>query len=262
MGQFLKDFKQLRREWRKIRRRASEDDLKAEFDQFNRMVKPGGKRLDNSWDDKLLCPDEKTPTTKFDRHYVYHIAWAARILANTRPAYHVDIGSSLYFPATVSAFIPVRFYDLRPPEIELSDLAVGSADLVNLPFDDGSVPSLSCMHTVEHVGLGRYGDALNPDGDLRAAGELQRVTAPGGSLLFVVPVGKPRIQFNAHRIYSTRHVRDMFAGMELVEFALIADGKDSIGMLTNPDDSVVQGQEFGCGCFWFRKPPAQPPLNR
>jgi hypothetical protein len=118
------------------------------------------------------------------------------------------------------------------------------------------------MHTVEHVGLGRYGDALNPDGDLRAAGELQRVTAPGGSLLFVVPVGKPRIQFNAHRIYSTRHVRDMFAGMELVEFALIADGKDSIGMLTNPDDSVVQGQEFGCGCFWFRKPPAQPPLNR
>jgi len=57
-------------------------------------------------------------------------------------------------------------------------------------------------------------------------------------------------------------VRDMFAGMELVEFSVIANGKDSIGMLTNPDDSVVQRQEFGCGRFWFRKTPAQPPLNR
>jgi hypothetical protein len=58
------------------------------------------------------------------------------------------------------------------------------------------------MHVIEHIGLGRYGEALDPDGDLKAIRELVRVLAAGGNLLVVVPVGRPRIQFNAHRIYD------------------------------------------------------------
>ncbi len=46
----------------------------------------------------------------------------------------------------------------------------------------------SCMHTIEHIGLGRYGDPLDAVGDQTALSELQRVVAPGGSLLIVVPV--------------------------------------------------------------------------
>jgi len=47
------------------------------------------------------------------------------------------------------------------------------------------------MNVVEHVGLGRYGEPLDPEGDIKAMRELRRVLAPGGSLLFVVPVGRP-----------------------------------------------------------------------
>ncbi|NDC42314.1 MAG: DUF268 domain-containing protein, partial [Chitinophagia bacterium] len=56
-----------------------------------------------------------------------------------------------------------------------------------LPFESDSIPSLSCMHTIEHVGLGRYGDQLDPQGDLKAIAELKRVVQPGGDLLFVTP---------------------------------------------------------------------------
>ena len=118
------------------------------------------------------------------------------------PAKHTDISSSLYFSGIVSAFVPVDFYDYRPADLHLSDLTSAHADLTKLFFANASIDSLSCMHTVEHIGLGRYGDRIDPSGDLKAINELTRVVAAGGSFLFVVPVGKPKIEFNAHRIYS------------------------------------------------------------
>src|SRR6185436_12946087 len=155
------------------------------------------------------CAFDKTSATPFDRHYIYHTAWAARVVREVGPQYHVDISSSLYFSSIVSAFVPVRFYDYRPPALSLSNHTSSRADLLDLPFPADSVASLSCMHTIEHVGLGRYGDRLDPDGDLKAAGELRRVTARGGNLLVVVPVGRPMLRFNADRVYSYDQVVGM-----------------------------------------------------
>jgi hypothetical protein len=98
---------------------------------------------------------ENTATTKFDRHYVYHTSWAARAVQEINPTKHIDISSSLYFCGLVSAFIPVDFYDYRPADLRLSNLKTHPGDLQNLPFESKSVESISCMHTIEHVGLGR-----------------------------------------------------------------------------------------------------------
>ena len=194
---------------------------------------------------------DKTMTTGFDRHYVYHTAWAARKVAAIKPEFHTDISSSLYFSSIVSAFVPVKFYDYRPADLQLSGLSSERGDLLRLPFADDSIASLSCMHTVEHVGLGRYGDPLDPDGDLKAIKELQRVLAPGGSLLFVVPVGKPMIQFNAHRIYSYDMVKEYFSGLVLKEFSLIPEKKGP--MIVNATKEQADREMYGCGCFWFVK---------
>ena len=197
------------------------------------------------------CPFDKTFKTNFDRHYIYHTAWAARILAQIKPEKHVDIGSSLYFVGVASAFVPIDFYDYRPVDIGLSNLNSKLGDLLALPFADNSQQSLSCMHVVEHVGLGRYGDKLDPDGDLKATTELKRVLAPGGSLFFVVPIGKPKIVFNAHRIYSYEHVLQNFSDLHLQEFALIPE-KGS-GIIYDASTERVGEEEYGCGCFWFIK---------
>jgi hypothetical protein len=112
------------------------------------------------------------------------------------------------------------------------------------------------MHVVEHVGLGRYGDPLDYDGDLRAVAELQRVLKAGGQLLFVVPLGgESRIQFNAHRIYTYRQILGMFAELKLVEFTLIPDDGSVLGLVRHASEELANAQRYGCGCFWFQKPP-------
>ncbi len=174
------------------------------------FLKNKSKRFNVSFLDIMPCLFENIPYTRFDTHYVYHTAWAARKVKEINAPLHLDISSSLYFSSIVSAFVPIKFYDYRPAKLNLSTLVSEHADLLKLEFPSNSVDSLSCMHTVEHVGLGRYGDPLDPNGDLKAVAELSRVTKKGGSLLFVVPIGKPKIEFNAHRIYSYKMIKEMF----------------------------------------------------
>lgn len=205
------------------------------------------------WKDRYPCLLDKTAKTEFDRHYTYHPAWAARILAETKPAEHVDISSLIQFSALISAFIPVRFFDYRPAALHLGNLTSESADLLVLPFTDNSLLSVSCMHVVEHVGLGRYGDTLDPDGDLKAIAELKRVIAVGGVLLFVVPIGQPKIMFNAHRIYSYQQITDQFTNFELKEFALVPDNPEEGGLIRHATKEMANKQIYGCGCFFFEK---------
>ena len=224
-----------------------------DFRRFKNLAEATDRRFALNWRDIYPCLGDKTASTTFDRQYVYHPAWAARILARTQPEFHVDISSSLHFATVVSAFIPVKFYDYRPVDLQLNQLSTEYADLTSLPFEDESIQSISCMHVVEHVGLGRYGDTLDPDGDLTAMGELQRVLAGGGSLLFAVPVGRPRLMFNAHRIYSYEQILRYFSEIHLEEFALIPDSSDANGIIYNASQELADAQDYGCGCFWFKK---------
>jgi SAM-dependent methyltransferase len=200
------------------------------------------------------CLNEDSPSSGWDRHYTLHPVWAASVLREINPKRHVDIGSYLPWVTMMSAFFPMEFYDFRPADIQLPDLKCGQADLKALPFDDGSIECLSCMHVAEHIGLGRYGDMLDPDGDTKAMAELERVLAPGGNLLFVVPLGtRPQILFNAHRLYTAEQIEAAFAGLILEEFAFIADDLAHGDLVRHCTPSEANGLS-GCGCFWFRKP--------
>jgi len=232
---------------RKIRR------FQREFTSLEQLASASLPRFTLAWDDRYPCLDDRTGSTLFDPHYIYHTSWAARKVCQTLPTFHVDISSSLYFCSLVSAFVPVRFYDYRPAQLKLSDLACERADLTRLPFPDSSVASPSCMHVVEHIGLGRYGDPLDYDGDLKAMAELSRVLAPGGSLLFVVPVGRPVIRFNAHRIYAYSQIREAFPDLALKEFTLIPDSAGETGLMIDCDPAVVEAQNYACGCFLFKR---------
>ena len=223
-----------------------------------RSMSHGRADLPLVWRDRLPCLDDNTGTTGFDRHYVFHTAWAARVLAELKPHKHVDVSSSLYFCTIASAFVPFDFYDYRPSDLSLTNLNSRAGDLLHLPFADNAVASLSCMHVVEHIGLGRYGDPMDAEGDLKAIAELKRVLAEDGTLLFVVPVGRPRIMFNAHRIYSFEQIVAYFKGLELLEFSLIPDNDCDGGLIRNAAPEMVRNQSYACGCFRFRKPPKVP----
>ncbi|MCL5409259.1 MAG: DUF268 domain-containing protein [Patescibacteria group bacterium] len=205
------------------------------------------------WSDRIQCFEDNTKTTTFDRHYIYHTAWAARILAEIRPKKHIDIASTLYFGTILSAFIKTEFYDLRPATIQLTNYQAKKANLNELPFKTNSVESLSCLHVLEHIGLGRYGDKIDPNGDITAIGELLRVVRKGGYLLIAVPIGQSKVVFNAHRIYSHQEVLSYFQKLTLLKFSLIPDHDLGLGIIDSVSGNVLKRQKYACGCYLFRK---------
>ena len=118
--------------------------------------------------DSYPCLADQLPTTPFDPHYFYQGNWLARRLAEAKPRQHVDIGSSVLAIGVLSAHVPTIFLDYRPLMVRQSGLTCVAADISRLPFADQSVSSLSCLHVVEHIGLGRYGDRLDADGARKA----------------------------------------------------------------------------------------------
>ncbi len=249
---------------------------------FNELKKKtGDNRFSTYIKDIFPITGENTPYTSFDRHYIYHTSWAARVVQEIREQVssstskqefkHIDISSSLYFCGIVSSFIPVDFYDYRPADLRLEGLKTASADLMKLPFADQSVESISCMHTIEHVGLGRYGDPLDPRGDIKAIKELKRVVKVGGSLILVMPVGRQKIEFNAHRIYNPQYINDLVCGkedkdsgsegdrgegrdeFELKEYAFIPETDKEGGIIRNADLKQGKKDNYACGCFWFMR---------
>jgi SAM-dependent methyltransferase len=196
--------------------------------------------------------NDNTAATSFDPHYVLHTSWAARVLAKTIPKAHMSFGDSLYFVGIASAFTSMTFCDLRKSELPFPDIQQHTADLTRLPSSwSDTLQSVSCMHVLEHIGLGRYGDALDASGDRKAAAELTRILAPGGQLLLVVPMeDPPRVCFNAHRIYSYSQVMELFPTLRLLEFTLITNEGQ---YFENADPKLLEEHKYLCGCFRFTK---------
>lgn len=215
---------------------------------FARRSRGMDDRFHLGWTDRLACLQDRTKSSEFDAPRVYGLAWAARVLALVRPSEHVDVGSDLALSTLVSAFVPVRRLDAVPVRISLPGLKCGVAKPRRLPVASGSLKSVSCMGPIEHAGLGRFGDVLDPQADLQIIDELLRVLQPGGALLFSAPVGLPRIRFNAYRIYSYQQISEYFAGLRIKEFALIDDG----GCFWPQTDAVrADAQRDARGCWWF-----------
>lgn len=216
--------------------------------EYSRL--PGAETL--AFTDCYPCLHDDTGSNPFDPHYFYQDTWAFREVLKLAPKKHVDVGSAAMFVGMLSAVVDVTFVDIRPLRVELDRYAYIPGSVLELPFPDGSVESLSCLHVAEHIGLGRYGDPLDAQGTRKAAAELARVLAPGGQLLFSVPIGRPRVEFNAHRIHSSAQILAYFAGLRLRAYAGV-DDRGSFLVSRRIDE--LDGCEYGCGFFVFEKKP-------
>lgn len=194
--------------------------------------------------------DEKVSLTPFDAHYFYQEIWAMKQILKRRPDKHVDLASKYNFAGYLSLFLPVEFVDLRPTTARLPQLKVIRANILHLPYKRNSLTSLSSLHVIEHIGLGRYGDAVDPNGTKKAIKEMIRVVKPGGYIYLSLPIGEYRMCFNAHRIHTPEMIIKKFKGCKLVEFSAI----DDEGSLHEIVDWRKYGNlHYGCGLFVFRK---------
>lgn len=75
------------------------------------------------------------------------------------------------------------------------------------------------ISSFEHDGLGRYGDPLDPDGDLKAMALTKTMVKPRGLLFLAVPIGQDRVVFNAHRVYGRVRLPLLLAGWTIIDSA-------------------------------------------
>jgi SAM-dependent methyltransferase len=192
------------------------------------------------------CLTDKTENTPLDPIYFYQNAWAAGKIFEVKPASHFDIGSQVGFVGIVSQFVPTTMVDIRPIDVELPGLTFLKGDILKLPIKDNELESVSSICVVEHIGLGRYGDAVDAYGSEKSIIELIRITKPGGKIIISVPIDNgDKIYFNAHRAFTRDHMLRLFAGCTVLEEKYIYGNR----FFSNYDEA----KGFGTGLFHFEK---------
>jgi hypothetical protein len=199
-----------------------------------------------------ILTDRTSSAGVAEGHYFNQDIWAARKIFLRKPTEHVDIGSRIDgFVSHVLVFMPITVVDIRPLKSDTSGLVFLQDDATELQrIASNSVESLSSLHAAEHFGLGRYSDPIDPLACFKFMNSLQRVLAPDGRLYFSVPVGRERVEFNAHRVFAPGTIIQSFHKLRLLSFSFVGDD----GRLcedANPMD--VSMSHFACGLFEFTK---------
>jgi hypothetical protein len=194
---------------------------------------------------------DRTATTVVDPHYYYQSWWAFKRVTESNCKEHYDVGSQIDFVKYLSTLMPVVFIDIRPLVLPLSNLKCVSGSILKSGYENESINSISCLHVIEHIGLGRYGDPLDDRGSQKAAIELTRILAPGGHLYLSTPIGSASVEFNAHVIRNAATVREMFSELSLIEFSVVNDDGYYI---ENAEMNNYNSSRYSCGLFLFKKP--------
>ena len=160
-------------------------------------------------------------------HYFHQDLYVAQSIFQSTPRRHIDVGSSLYgFVSHVASFREIEVIDIRPVVSSSPGITFHCLDLLNLPESwHGQADSISCLHVLEHIGLGRYGDDIAADGWLRGLRSLHDLLEEGGTLYLAVPTGEvQRIEFNAHRVFSLPYLRGhLLEYFEIEDLAFVDD---------------------------------------
>lgn len=181
----------------------------------------------------------------------------ARLIHQASPRKHIDIGSRIDgFVANVASFREIEVMDIRPTHSTIEGITFRQTDMMNPSCcREAITDSLSCLHALEHFGLGRYGDNVDPNGYKQALCNMSSLLVAGGTFYLSVPVGKERVEFNAHRIFDPVKLIHETARVGLELQALTSVGQQT---LEHFDDitsglEILRKRNYSLGIFTFKK---------
>lgn len=199
-----------------------------------------------------ILSDRYEGAGNIDGHYFLQDLWAAKLIFDKRIPFHVDVGSRIDgFIAHILPFCKVEYIDIRDITIEIDNFNFKKGSILDLPYTENSINSISCLHVLEHIGLGRYGDNVFPNGYKKGASELTRVLSKDGFLFFSTPVGIQQLYFNAHRVFDPQTIIEIFKDLKLEKFDLITDKVAKIKYKASFNEA--RDCKYGLGLFVFRK---------
>jgi len=220
------------------------------------------KKKDPYWQNISLYPivDERFASSGTVKGHYFHqdLVIAQRIyIAN--PDIHLDVGSRVDgFVAHVASFRKIEVIDIRKPPSGTQNIKFIQHDIMKEPPHKliEYCDSLSCLHALEHFGLGRYGDDISPYGYSIGLSNLTQLLKPGGTFYFSVPIGPNRIEFNAHRVFSIEYLLQLFNGVfEIKDFSYIVDNGNYNNNISLDNNNILSNYncEYGCGIFILTK---------
>lgn len=191
-------------------------------------------------------------------HYFHQDLLIATSIYKAQPIRHIDIGSRIDgFVAHVAAFREIEVIDVRSlVETGHKNIKFLKMDLMQKDETRKNIAdSISCLHAIEHFGLGRYGDTIDPNGHLAGVRNIIDMLKPGGVLYISFPIAnKNKVYFNAHRVFSPNDI--LFWPGILDQTTLKRfDFVDDCGAL-HQDINVANFQvpaEYGCGIYTLVK---------
>jgi len=192
-------------------------------------------------------------------HYFYQDLLVAKRVYIHNPKIHVDIGSRIDgFVAHVASFRPIEVMDVRLLSSNIQNVKFIQGDLMGCIKQEliGYCDSLSCLHALEHFGLGRYGDLVNYDGYLLGLDNFHRLLKKQGTLYLAVPIGPQRIEFNAHRVFSIKYLLSLFAEKYHIDRFSVVDDSGELHEIVELNDENINNNfncYYGCGIFEMTK---------
>ena len=145
--------------------------------------------------------------------------FASSAIRQVNPQMIHDIGSDRQWIIGVSTHYNVTSLDVREPPFRMENEHFDIGQAQALPWETASVEFLTSMHSIEHFGLGGYGDDQDTWGDNKAAAEMARVVKPGGELILTTTVtgNSSFTAYDVHRVYSADDLHDMLTDFEIIE---------------------------------------------
>lgn len=178
------------------------------------------------WGRELPMLSEWDETSGSLGGYFHQDQLVARWIHDAKPLRHVDVGSRLDgFIGSLSVFREVEVLDIRPQTKLVPNIKFHQLDLMTQLPDEwrDATDSLSCLHTIEHFGLGRYGDPLDVNGHLKGLEQLKKMVKPGGVFYLSTQIGPERIEFNAHRVFAPETMIGWFSDGWTIERCAVID---------------------------------------
>lgn len=156
-------------------------------------------------------------------HYFWQDLICAKWIYEANPKTHFDVGSRIDgFIAHLLSFREVMLVDIRNLDQDIPNLITINGDAqIGFGKIQEKFDSVSSLHSIEHFGLGRYGDTIDPDGHIKGLVNISSMVESGGYLYLSFPIGVSKIEFNAQRIVSPEFPFKYLPDFILVDFVLI-----------------------------------------
>ena len=201
-----------------------------------------------------ILGENKMNAGSVEDHYFIQDLYVSQSIFSQQPENILDVGSRIDgFVSNVASFRKIDIVDIRPLSLKIKNINFKRLDITkNISKIYNQYTCVTSLHAIEHFGLGRYGDKIDPEGHLKGIKNIYKILKKSGILYLSFPFGPNRIEFNAHRVFSLSYIEPKLTEFfEIIEFSYI-DDQNTFHQDIKLDSGYSNNFNCNYGCAIFK----------